>query len=152
MPLAAPQRQAPPVARLLLCLGAAAVFTAAPANRAAARADSPGPEAACGGSGARVPYEPATFLGYACREADCEGHKAGFAWADAQGVVDPRACDEAEDPTFAEGCRAFVEDTVTAEQSGFQWARENEVGDPCRCGGAGPRFEAGCEAYVLVAR
>jgi hypothetical protein len=152
MPIAASPRQAPPVARLLLCLGAAAVFAATPANRAAARADSPGPESACGGSGARVPYEPATFLGYACREADCEGHKAGFAWADAQGITDPRACDEAEDPVFAEGCRAFVEDAVTAEQSGFQWARENEVGDPCRCGGAGPRFEAGCEAYVLVVR
>lgn len=152
MPLAAPPPQALILARLLPCLALAVLFFALPVNRAAARADSPGPEAVCGGGGARVPYEPATFLGYACREADCAGHKAGFAWADAQGIVDPRDCDEAEDPGFTEGCRAFVEDAVTAEQSGFQWARENEVGDPCRCAGAGPRFEAGCEAYVLVLR
>jgi hypothetical protein len=152
MSIAAPQLQAVILVRRWLCLAVAAVFVAMPANRAAARADSPAPEAACGGSGARVPYEPATFLGYACRETDCDGHKAGFAWADAQGITDARACDEAEEPAFAEGCRAFVEDAVTAEQSGFQWARENEVGDPCRCDGAGPRFEAGCEAYVLVLR
>jgi hypothetical protein len=43
---------------------------------------------------------------------------------------------------------AFVEDVVTAEQSGFEWARENEIVDECYCRGAGPRFEAGCEAYV----
>jgi hypothetical protein len=37
---------------------------------------------------------------------------------------------------------------VTAEQSGFEWARENEIVDECYCRGAGPGFEAGCEAYV----
>ena len=131
----------------LLVLAAAAM-----AGRVEARADPPGPADGCGGSVGRVPYEPATFLGYSCREADCAAHKAGFAWADARGINDPLACNDAEDPAFAEGCRAFVEDAVTAEQSGFQWARENEVGERCRCSGAGPRFEAGCEAYVLIQR
>ena len=34
------------------------------------------------------------------------------------------------------------------EQAGFEWARENELDDDCRCDGAGPRFAAGCEAFV----
>jgi hypothetical protein len=95
-----------------------------------------------------VPYAPRVFLGYLCRETDCEAHKAGFAWADRQGYTDARACLEAEDAAFVEGCRAFAEEAVTAEQAGFEWARENEVSDACLCAGAGPRFEAGCEAYV----
>jgi hypothetical protein len=96
----------------------------------------------------RRPYAESSFLGYACRDSDCAAHKAGFAWADRQGLTDVAACVDAEDGAFVEGCRAFAELTVTAEQSGFEWARENELADDCRCGGAGPRFAAGCEAYV----
>ena len=112
----------------------------------------PGPSAA---RDAGCPVEPppeaqavATFLGYACREPDCGAHKAGFAWADRHGVTDAAACVEADDTAFGEGCRAFAERAVTAEQSGFEWARANALPDDCSCGGAGPRFAAGCEAFV----
>ena len=54
-----------------------------------------------------------------------------------------------DEGTFEEGCRAFVVDAVTAEQAGFEWARENELVEACLCSGAGPRFQAGCEAYVV---
>ncbi len=139
---------------LLRVLAAAAVLAAVAAGQPVlARADATSPGApGCAGEASRTPYAPRTFLGYACRDDDCAAHKAGFAWADRSGLADPAMCAGAEDAAFAEGCRAFVEDAVTAEHSGFQWARENEVGDRCRCGGAGPRFEAGCEAYVTIAR
>jgi hypothetical protein len=96
----------------------------------------------------RVPYEPRVFLGFACSDGECAAHKAGFAWADRRGLVDAAACVEAEDAGFVEGCRAFAEQAATAEQSGFEWARDNELTDDCLCDGAGPRFAAGCEAYV----
>ena len=96
----------------------------------------------------RQPYAPYGFLGFACRDRDCAAHKSGFAWADHAGITEPAGCTDAGDPGFTEGCMAFVEDVVTAEQSGFEWARENEIVDECYCRGAGPRFEAGCEAYV----
>jgi len=102
----------------------------------------------CGFGTARQLYALRAFFGYACRDDECASHKAGFAWADRGGITDPEACREAEDDAFNEGCRAFADDAVTAEQAGFEWARENEVVDACLCGGAGPRFEAGCEAYV----
>lgn len=101
----------------------------------------------------RQPYAPHTFLGFACRDRACAAHKAGFAWADRTGVSRTATCVELglsahSDRGFSEGCRAYVDDVVTAEQSGFEWARENEIVDPCLCSGAGPRFEAGCAAYV----
>lgn len=104
--------------------------------------------ASCREATSRRPYAESSFLGYACRDAECAAHKAGFAWADGQGISDAAACIDAEDAAFVEGCRAFAELAVTAEQSGFEWARDNELGDDCLCGGAGPRFAAGCEAYV----
>ena len=93
-----------------------------------------------------VPYEPRTFLGYACAD-DCATHKAGFAWAERHGIADAAACMLA-DRSSAQGCRAYVEEAVTAELAGFEWARENEIADPCRCDGAGPGFAAGCRAYL----
>ena len=96
----------------------------------------------------RDSYAPRRFHGHACRDGDCAAHKAGFGWADRQGLADAAACAEAEDPAFTEGCRAFAEVAVTAEQSGFEWARENGLDDDCLCDGAGPRFAAGCEAFV----
>jgi hypothetical protein len=98
--------------------------------------------------GGRAASAPAVFMGHACSDDRCGSHKAGFDWAERNGIVDPRACLSRNDPTFAEGCRAFVKETVTAEQAGFQWARENDLGDARYCAGAGPRFEAGCQAYV----
>lgn len=96
----------------------------------------------------RQPYADRSFLGFACRDHECAAHKAGFAWADRQGIAHPAACADADDAAFVEGCRAFAALAGTAEQSGFEWARENEVADDCLCSGAGPRFAAGCEAYV----
>lgn len=89
-----------------------------------------------------------SFLGHACRDDRCGSHKAGFDWAERQGITDPRACLARNDPAFAEGCRAFVQEAVTAEQAGFHWARENDLTDASHCAGAGPRFEAGCRAYL----
>jgi hypothetical protein len=114
-------------------------------------ADTPDPPARsrdCAADPSRVPYVEPAFLGYACRDADCATHKAGFAWADRNGLADAATCAEADDPGFVEGCRAFVDEAVTAEQAGFEWARDNGIAATCRCAGAGPRFEAGCEAFV----
>ena len=88
------------------------------------------------------------FLGYVCREPECAAHKAGFAWADRHGLTDAAACADADDAAFGEGCRAFIGLAGTAEQSGFEWARANALPDDCSCDGAGPRFAAGCEAFV----
>ena len=107
------------------------------------------PASRCAGLVEREIRTQRVFLGYLCRDGDCAGHKAGFAWADRTGITDGSACMDAEEPAFVEGCRAFAEHTVTAEQSGFEWARDNGLADDCHCGGAGSRFQAGCEAYVM---
>jgi hypothetical protein len=93
-------------------------------------------------------YAPRGFLGFACRDDRCTSHKAGFDWAERNGIAEARACVTRNDRAFAEGCRVFVERAATAEQAGFEWARENELDDRCLCTGAGMRFEAGCQAYV----
>jgi hypothetical protein len=121
------------IASLALLLADAAPATARPS--ACSEAD-------------RNPYAPRGFHGHECRDGDCSAHKAGFGWADRQGLADAAACAAAEDAAFVEGCRVFAELAVTAEQSGFVWARENELDDDCLCDGAGPRFAAGCEAFV----
>jgi hypothetical protein len=94
----------------------------------------------------RETYAPWVFFGYAC-DGRCRAHKAGFAWAERNGIGNPAAC-AGRDDGFTEGCRAYAEYAVTAEQAGFEWARENEVADACDCGGAGNAFRAGCEAYL----
>lgn len=93
-------------------------------------------------------YAPRGFGGYACRDDRCSSHKAGFDWAERNGIADAGACASPHDPAFVEGCRAFAEEAVTAEQAGFEWARENEIEDTCDCAGAGPGFDAGCAAYI----
>ena len=98
---------------------------------------------------ARQPAAPFAFMGFACVDPGCAEHKAGFAWAERAGLGSAAGCARGGTPRWQEGCRAFVRDAVTPEQSGFQWARANEIGDPCLCQGAGPRFQEGCEAYVV---
>ena len=115
---------------------------------AAARASSSWVAAVCVNGSARKSYAPRGFLGYACRDDRCNSHKAGFDWAERNGIADARACTSRNDPGFVEGCRAFAEEAVTPEQAGFEWARDNELDDTCQCPGAGPGFEAGCAAYV----
>jgi len=96
--------------------------------------------------GEREPYASWVFFGYAC-QGMCGEQKAGFAWAERNGIGNVSAC-LARKGGFAEGCRIYAEFTVTAEQAGFEWARENELADGCACGGAGQAFQAGCEAYL----
>ena len=125
-------------------MGAAAAATPVTAARSHDRARA--------GSCRSLPREPYTqpvFLGYACRDRECATHKAGFAWAERNGVTDVRDCAASPNPGFVEGCRAFAEEAVTPEQAGFEWARENELDDACRCRGGGTGFEAGCAAYVV---
>jgi hypothetical protein len=102
-------------------------------------------EMACA-DGAREAYAPWVFFGYAC-DGHCRTHKAGFAWAERNGIADPAAC-TGRDHGFTQGCRAYAEYLVTAEQAGFEWARENELANACDCSGAGDAFRAGCEAYL----
>lgn len=109
-----------------------------------ASADARG-EPACA-SDAREAYAPWAFFGYAC-DGRCRVHKAGFAWAERNGIGNPAAC-AGRVGGFNEGCRAYAEYGVTAEQAGFEWARENEVANACDCGGVGNAFRAGCEAYL----
>jgi hypothetical protein len=97
-------------------------------------------------SAQREPYAPWVFFGYACH-GTCRDHKAGFAWAERNGIGNVVACSQLEDG-FGEGCRAYAEFTVTAEQAGFEWARDNELTNRCECAGAGGAFQAGCEAYL----
>lgn len=104
--------------------------------------------ATCDHSTMRQAYAPRGFGGYLCRDDQCTSHKAGFDWAERNGIADARACTSRQDPAFAEGCRAYAEEAVTAEQAGFDWARENEIDDTCDCAGAGPGFDAGCTAYI----
>ena len=105
-------------------------------------------EPACGFD-ARESDLPWVFLGYACAGHCCE-HKAGFAWAERNGIGNPAACTGREGG-FTEGCRAYAEYAVTAEQAGFEWAVENDLANRCDCGGAGDAFRAGCEAYLREA-
>jgi hypothetical protein len=54
---------------------------------------------------------PSSFAGYDCTE-DCSGHEAGYNWAEEHDIDDEEVCDTAGDhsnsPSFAEGCRAYV--------------------------------------------
>ena len=69
-----------------------------------------------------LPEEPApvskssptrqTFADDPCSE-DCSGHQAGYDWAERNEIDAEDACDDAGDtsnsPSFAEGCKAYVE-------------------------------------------
>jgi hypothetical protein len=101
----------------------------------------PAPASGCGHS-SRTHYEPRTFLGYAC-EDDCQRHKHGFRWAEQRAVADARSC-KSLGYLEAQGCRAYVDESVDPQAAGERWAIENEIADPCLCNGAGERFRAGC--------
>jgi Protein of unknown function (DUF3761) len=63
-----------------------------------------------------------TFAGYAC-SSDCSGHAAGYRWAQEHDINDADDCDTAGErsnsPSFAEGCRAFVEgEAPQSDESG----------------------------------
>ena len=52
-----------------------------------------------------------TFSGNDCT-GNCSGHEAGYNWAEEHSIDDEDACDTAGDrsnsPSFAEGCKAYV--------------------------------------------
>jgi hypothetical protein len=140
-----------PTPRLLWTLWLA--WVAIPASNAAgatapASRSANAPAVTCRAGPPTLAPAPRGFLGYTCRDERCASHKAGFDWAERNGIADARACVTRNDVAFAEGCRAYADEAVTAEQAGFQWARENDLADPCLCAGGGAGFEAGCEAYV----
>ena len=101
----------------------------------------------CDHSG-RVRYEPRTFLGYAC-EDDCRRHKDGFRWAEQWAFTDARSCAPLGH-LEAQGCRAYVEESLGAEAAGERWAIENEIADPTLCNGAGERFRSGCTDAAVI--
>jgi hypothetical protein len=60
------------------------------------------------------------FDGYPCTE-DCSGHEAGYDWAQRNDITDDEVCDTAGEhsnsPSFAQGCRAYVEGDSETEPS-----------------------------------
>jgi hypothetical protein len=60
-----------------------------------------------------------TFRGYDCTQ-NCEGHEAGYSWAEQQGIDDPDDC-EGNSESFIEGCRAYAE-----EQQGSSEEEDDE--------------------------
>lgn len=49
-----------------------------------------------------------TFGGYECTE-DCSGHKAGYDWAQQNGISDESDCGS-NSQSFNEGCQTYLED------------------------------------------
>lgn len=58
---------------------------------------------------AKVEEEAPTFKGYQCR-ADCSGHRAGYEWAERQGIKSPDQCGGGNSLSFTEGCLAYVDE------------------------------------------
>jgi hypothetical protein len=85
-------------------VGSTHAVTTTPSNSAFS-AESDTPSAASSSS--------PTFAGSPCT-SDCSGHEAGYNWAEEHGIDDESDCDEAGDtsnsPSFAEGCRAYVQE------------------------------------------
>lgn len=48
-----------------------------------------------------------TFDGEGCTQ-DCNGHEAGYAWAEQKGITDPDHCG-GRSWSFIEGCKAYAE-------------------------------------------
>jgi hypothetical protein len=55
-----------------------------------------------------APYRPFTFKGYECT-VNCEGHEAGYEWAEEKGIDDPDDCG-GNSQSFIDGCRAYAEE------------------------------------------
>jgi hypothetical protein len=71
-----------------------------------------------------------TFDGYDCT-GDCSGHEAGYKWAEEHTIDDESDCDNAgnssNSPSFAEGCKAFVNGDNSPDTDGGD---EDEGEDP----------------------
>lgn len=75
---------------------------------------------------ARIARTDRSFKGYACTD-DCQGHEAGYQWAEDQGISDPAECDS-NSASFNEGCEAAAHEGYELEQEEihetFQDARD----------------------------
>lgn len=63
-----------------------------------------------------------TFGGHECTD-DCQGHAAGYRWAEARNITDDRDCPPGNSNSFYEGCLAFVDDP-------YRGADEDDDGHP----------------------
>ena len=63
-----------------------------------------------------------TFGGYDCAD-DCAGHKAGYDWAESNGIADPNDCPTGNSQSFYEGCIVYTEDPGRGSD-------EDDDGDP----------------------
>jgi hypothetical protein len=64
------------------------------------------------------------FQGNACESA-CEGHVAGYRWAEKIGATKEAACEQSNSYSFQEGCLSFVmnsePETVEDDLSGYEY-------------------------------
>lgn len=56
-----------------------------------------------------VAAEDRTFAGYVCTD-ECQGHSAGFKWAERHDIDDASRCPYGNSRSFHEGCLAYTED------------------------------------------
>ena len=68
-------------------------------------------------------YTSPTFMSYSCLE-NCEGHEAGYKWAEEQGITDELECG-GNSESFREGCMAYAEE----QQYDFTDAAGEDYGD-----------------------
>jgi hypothetical protein len=57
--------------------------------------------------------EPLTFKGHPCTN-DCSGHKAGYAWAEKNGISSEEGC-TGRSNSFREGCYSWVQEQTAPE-------------------------------------
>ena len=77
--------------------------------------------------------QAADFHGYPCTQ-DCSGHKAGYEWAERNGIADPDDCG-GNSNSFIEGCMAWAEEqgadsSYEAETERDDWDHEQLETDP----------------------
>ena len=68
------------------------------------------------------PSKARTFGDYECLD-DCEGHVAGYLWADDHQIDDEELCPEGNMLSFHKGCLAYVADPIRG-------AENDDDGDP----------------------
>ena|ERR1039458_176006 len=93
-------------------VGVTPAVTSTPSNSDSSATESDDTSAAEGTS--------PTFAGSPCT-SDCSGHEAGYNWAEEHGIDDESDCDTAGDtsnsPSFAEGCRAYVQENESTDDT-----------------------------------
>ena len=80
-----------------------------------------------------APVLAADFHGYPCTQ-DCSGHKAGYEWAERNGITDPGDCG-GNSNSFIEGCMAWAEEqgdnsSYEDEANRDDWDREQVEIEP----------------------